>query len=465
MAHIPIDINQTHQPHHSHTQLLTLENVGPIQMGFWVPNRLWATAKYLIPLRKEIESKRRSHTLKPLLVEVVNFKEWVSSNSIFKMWFNLMIDQANDFVRKLDEKTRHEIEQDGDVIWISGYDSFFEIVNEIITASPAFNTTPQVGTPLNGLLAVAMATNAGVALFHNQVFNDEFKKVLNSWNKFLKSPASLDKLDITNPNKLGSWISTEAHQAGVWDQMVFDPNKPGYGFDSWNSFFIRQFVPGARPFIGSSDVVNIGCETTPWQYTNDLIYTNQFWIKDVNYSLIDLLGNHEKYAHHFIGGQLYQGFLSATHYHRWNSPIDGHIVRSWLQPGTYFAIRPNQGQTQGTWEGTESQPYLGHVATRAIFIFEHHLCGYIALLCIGMVEVSTCYIEPKYLVHEGDAPVAIHRGDEIGRFEFGGSTHIMIFQKDKVQLEKWAIDAIQHQNDKYPIPMGTIIAQPIRKHK
>jgi phosphatidylserine decarboxylase len=26
--------------------LLALENAGPVQMGFWVPNRVWATAKF-----------------------------------------------------------------------------------------------------------------------------------------------------------------------------------------------------------------------------------------------------------------------------------------------------------------------------------------------------------------------------------------------------------------------------------
>ena len=28
----------------SKSNLLTLDNAGPIQMGFWVPNRVWATA-------------------------------------------------------------------------------------------------------------------------------------------------------------------------------------------------------------------------------------------------------------------------------------------------------------------------------------------------------------------------------------------------------------------------------------
>lgn len=87
------------------------------------------------------------------------------------------------------------------MLWIEGFDGFFETLNEIITTSPAFNNTAQVGTPMNGFLAVAMATEAGLALFHDAVFNAQFRKVLDAWNTFLKSSASLDKLDIADPEK------------------------------------------------------------------------------------------------------------------------------------------------------------------------------------------------------------------------------------------------------------------------
>lgn len=445
--------------------LLTLEEAGPIQMGFWVPNRVWATAKYLIPLRDYIAEKKKNGTLAPLQPVMRDFKDWVVSNSVYRMWVNSMIEQANAYVAGQDEKTRKEIKGDGDVLWIEGFDSFFEILNEIITTSPSFNETLQVGTPMNGFLAVSMATDAGVALFHDATFNQQFKKVLDAWNTFLKSSASLDKLDIKHPEKPGSWISKAAHKAGVWDQMVHDPKKPGYGFDSWNSFFIRKFVPGARPFQGDPRVdVNIGCETTPWQYRDDLKLESSFWVKDVDYSLLDLFGGQRQWAKLFEGGQIYQGFLSATHYHRWNAPLDGKIVRSWVEPGTYFAQRPKQGENQGTWEGTESQPYLGHVAARAIFVFHHETVGYVALICIGMVEVSTCVIEPStFIVGEGADPVPIKRGTEIGHFEFGGSTHMMIFQKDRVRLEEWARHAVQHQNDPHPTPLGSVIARATRK--
>ena len=439
--------------------LLTLENAGPIQMGFWVPNRVWATAKFLVPLRNHIAAKKAAGTLAPMRPEIIEFKSWVVSHSVYRMWVTAMIDQSNDYIKGLDPKTRKEIDKDGDAIWIKDFDSLFEILNEIISTSPSFNDTAQVGTPMNGLLAVSMATEAGLALFHDATFNQQFKKVLDAWNTFLKSADSLDKLDIKDPEKAGSWISQAAWKAGVWNQMVHDIAKPGYGFDSWNSFFIRKFISGARPFHGDAKrQINIGCETTPWQYENNISFETGFWVKDVNYSLLDIFGGQEELARLFEGGQLYQGFLSATHYHRWNAPLDGTIVRSWVQPGTYFAQRPAQGEDSGTWEGTESQPYLGHVAARAVFIFKHEVCGYVALICIGMVEVSTCVIAKGCIVGKDQKPVDIVRGTEIGHFEFGGSTHMMVFQKDKVQLANWAVDAVQHQNDPQPTPMGSIIA-------
>lgn len=438
---------------------LNLENTDALQMGFWVPNRIWATAKFLIPLRKELEEKRKLGTLKALIPEMVAFKHWVTSHSVYRMWVNTMIEEANEYVHNASLKDKIEIIIDGDALYIGGYDQFFELLNEIITTSPSFNNTVMVGTPMNGLLAVSMATKSGLALFHDTTFNQEFKKVLNTWNTFLKSSDSLDKLDITQPEKPGSWISEAAKKAGVWHEMKHDPKAPGYGFNSWNSFFIREFIKGARPFHGTENDICIGCETTPWKYENNVSYETGFWVKDMPYSLLDLFGGRKELADRFTGGQIYQGFLSATHYHRWNAPLDGKLVRSWVEPGTYFAQSPSQKEGESTWQGTDSQPYLGHVATRAVFIFEHPVCGYIAMICIGMVEVSTCVILPEFLVDEGAAPVTITKGQGIGNFEFGGSTHMMIFQKDKVDLETWATN-ITHNENTPPTKMGTIIAKP-----
>ncbi len=460
MAHSHGAARGTHKKGTSKSHLLTIEEAGPVQMGFWVPNRVWATAKYLVPLRDFISAKKTAGTLAPMRPEVQDLKTWITEHSTYRMWVCLMIEQANGFVCTLQEKVLEDLkDKDGDALWIKGFDNLFEILNEIIATSPAFSDAQMVGCPINGLLSVAMGTEAGVALFHDTTFNHQFKKVLNAWNMFLKSSDSLDKLDINEPEKPGSWISEAAWKAGVWDQIECEPTQPGCGFDSWNSFFIRRFVAGARPFQGDPRIhIDVGCETTPWRHEKNVRLKTNFWIKDLDYSLLDIFGGQEEWARLFEGGEAYQGFLSATHYHRWHSPLDGALVRSWVQPGTYFAQRPGQGEDQGTWEGTGSQPYFAQVAARAIFILKHEACGYVALVCIGMGEVSTCVIEPAFIVDEGDDRVKITRGTEIGHFEFGGSTHMMIFQRGRVTLADWAVHAARHHKDPKPVPMGSIIA-------
>lgn len=432
----------------------------PVQMGFWTPHAKWATNKYIIPLWYYMNKKHKQGLLRPLTPVIANFKHWVVTNSTYRMWVESMITASNEYIRSISTKKQREILDTGDTIGMGDFDMFFEILNEIIQTSPGFNSTEMVGVPLSAYLTISMGTQPGIALYNDSEFNKQIKKVLNGWNKFLKSPASLDKLDIRDPEKEGSWISKSAFRAGVWKDIQYDPHKPAFGFKNWNDFFLRKFVPNARPFRGNErEVINIGCETTPWQYANNLKLESRFWVKEVEYSLLDLFGGKQKWAKLFVGGQAYQGFLSATHYHRWHTPITGTVVRSWKQPGSYFAQRPGQPESKGSWSGMIQQPFLMHIATRAIFILKHPKFGYIGLIMCSMGEVGSCIIDTDLKVGEGDRPVSIKRGESMGRFEFGGSTHLMVFQKNKAKLVNWAKSAEKHRNDPNPKKMGSVIAK------
>ncbi|MGZ4635665.1 MAG: phosphatidylserine decarboxylase [Oryzihumus sp.] len=76
-------------------------------------------------------------------------------------------------------------------------------------------------------------------------------------------------------------------------------------------------------------------------------------------------------------------------------------------------------------EPTNSQGYLAHVATRAIILIEADdpAIGLVAFVPVGMVEVSSCLIAPE-------VPAGHHvaKGDELGHFQFGGSTHCLVFR-------------------------------------
>ena len=78
---------------------------------------------------------------------------------------------------------------------------------------------------------------------------------------------------------------------------------------------------------------------------------------------------------------------------------------------------------------SESQGYITQLATRALIFIESDNPD-IGLMCfvgVGMVEVSTCDITVKM------GP-KVKKGDELGMFHFGGSSHCLIFQPD-VELD------------------------------
>jgi phosphatidylserine decarboxylase len=127
-------------------------------------------------------------------------------------------------------------------------------------------------------------------------------------------------------------------------------------------------------------------------------------------------------ASSFVGGTVYQAFLSATNYHRWHSPVAGTIVRAFVQEGTYYSEADSEGPD--AVDPTTSQGYIAHVATRAIIIIkaDNPAIGLVAFVPVGMVEVSSCLIAPE--VKPGHH---VAKGADLGHFQFGGSTHCLVF--------------------------------------
>jgi phosphatidylserine decarboxylase len=77
----------------------------------------------------------------------------------------------------------------------------------------------------------------------------------------------------------------------------------------------------------------------------------------------------------------------------------------------------------------ESQSYITEVATRAIILIQadNPQIGLMSMITVGMAEVSTCDVTVYVGQH-------VHKGDQLGMFHFGGSTHCLIFRPG-VKLE------------------------------
>lgn len=350
---------------------------------------------------------------------------------------------------------------------IKSFDEFVAVLGLVIQSGPEFyyKTEPEtamglIGFPINALLDWPMGTVSGYEFFLQQEVNDALRDVLNSWGTFLGTPESEACLD--------GWLSEKAQDliagAGHTFQQLFvcpDPSDKHLGFKSWDAFFVREFRDGVRPVEAPDDgapsskfpdptkVIVNACESAPLQVRMGVRLFDTFYLKGQPYSLGNMLNGNERTAQ-FVGGTVYQAFLSALSYHRWHAPVSGRVVALESVPGTYYSENWFEGLA-GAQDPDKpdpaapnySQPYISAVATRSIIYIEakNPKIGLMAIVFIGMAEVSSC----EFTVKEGQE---ITKGEELGMFHFGGSSHCMVFRPGVdiqfVQPGPWDMDSEQN---------------------
>ena len=324
---------------------------------------------------------------------------------------------------------------------VRDYDHMLALLNHILTTAPSWNDRSHrvglVGLPINALLDWPMGTPSGFALFLDPEVNAMFKKVLNAWGEFLQSPASTEVLGNDTSGWFGETgvkdLTATANIGGTShkfeDMFICDPSANHHGYKSWDDFFTRLFKEGIRPVAGpdNPDIIANACESKPYNVSHGVKARDKFWIKGQPYSLIDMLA-HDELAEQFVGGTVYQAFLSSLSYHRWHTPVSGKIVKAYVQDGTYYSepLFEDFNAFHGADKAGEStgQGYITATATRAIIFIEadNKAIGLMAVIAVGMAEVSTCDITVKKGQH-------VNKGDQIGMFHFGGSTHCLLFRK------------------------------------
>ena len=327
---------------------------------------------------------------------------------------------------------------------IRNYQHMLQVLNDTIQGAPGWDDSllqcGYIGFPINVILQWPMSTPAGKAFFLNQKINVALKGILTAWAEYLSSPASTAVLSSKD-----GWLSPAALKAIAEEskgnskepltfEQIFlcDPSLPHYGYKSWDDFFTRRFRSGVRPTPfpvpsaaskGTDPTIINACESRPYRLSTNVSLHDSFWLKSQAYSLIDMLA-HDPLAHDFVGGTVYQAYLSALSYHRWHSPVSGRIVRAFVKEGTYYAVSPSLDLNSAKDDSlTPSQGYLAEVATRAIIFIEadNSAIGLICFMGIGMAECSTCEIT----VTEGQR---VEKGEEIGMFHYGGSTYCLLLR-------------------------------------
>ncbi len=411
----------------------------PYRVGKWLPSDQATLNNWVRKLIDEVDGTEQidgideidaieedlGKEIPGLQPPVQDLKNLIETDSEVNMFFHQMFAQVP-------WKYQHSPDGKREV---RGYRQMLRLINAIMTKAPEFNTTGMVGTPITAILDWPMGTVGGYAAFLNDKVNAHFKNILNKWGQFLKSA---DSCYVLNNDPVTGWLGEQAlsEMPHFVEWYQCEPSKPYFGFTSWDDFFTREFRDGVRPVASPDDdkVICNACESGPYLYQYNVKRRDRFWIKSQPYSIIFMLAN-DPLAEQFVGGTVYQAFLSALLYHRWHSPVDGKIVKAYIVPGTYYAEAQSMGfDITGQ---NESQGYITEVATRALIFIEADN-PYIGLMCfmaVGMVEISSCDIT----VYEGQR---VKKGQQLGMFHFGGSTHCLIFRP--------GVDVTFHLHDRTP---------------
>ena len=268
-----------------------------------------------------------------------------------------------------------------------------------------------------------MGTPAGFTAFmKNHRVNQLFKAILDEYGAWLMSSDSCGSLVA---DKKGGWFTLKGLEAmdGFVDLYECNPAEKHYGFSSFDAFFTRTFRDGIRLIAEPENpfIIANACENTPLKLHTNIQREDVFWAKKQPYSLQHILDG-DPNVDKFVGGTIFQGYLSPANYHRFHAPVSGRIVTSRVVEGTYFS---QPFSMDGSATLVTSQSYLAHVAARGIIIIDTEVeeLGYVAFVPIGMMDVSTVDLE----MIKGKERVT--KGDNIGTFHFGGSTHLLIFEK------------------------------------
>ncbi|KAF2794280.1 phosphatidylserine decarboxylase [Melanomma pulvis-pyrius CBS 109.77] len=426
------------------------------RLGGWLPKHPDDFLRWLHGVVAIVREAKKARKLTEEHASIKKLRELITSNTQVRMYFSLMFEEIPNSIEYQTDPTGRRA--------IDDWEELLATMNLLLEQSPGwlYNTEGQkglIGFPFNAILDWPMGTAAGVSAFLREDVCACFKGILDEYSQYLASSRSANVLDTDNwfsPQALQEMSKVASESSGqtvTFEQAyVCDPNLPHYGYRSWDDFFVRKFQKGIRPIYAPEDDSQIVscCESTPYALQCGVNLVDNFWLKGQPYSLQDMLQSSD-YGKSFEGGTVYQAFLSALSYHCWHAPVSGVVRDVFYIPGSYYAgsywegfanIDPKTGEPDPDPAGpNNSQGYICQVATRAVMLLQaaDPRIGLMAIVQVGMAEVSSC----EWTVKKGDT---LTKGQDIGMFHFGGSTHCLIFRKG-VEL-KWVKDPMVTEGGK-----------------
>lgn len=185
-----------------------------------------------------------------------------------------------------------------------------------------------------------------------------------------------------------------------------------FGFNSYNDFFHRRYRKGYLDIDMNRDDFISPCDARLSVY--EIGEDSVFNIKNTEYDLHDLLKD-KKLAERYKGGHLWLYRLCVDDYHRYIYPVNGIKSGNRRINGVYHTVQPIANDYYPIYKEN----------TREYCLIKTKDAGTVLMMEVGALLVGR-------IANDEICAARVSRGGEKGHFEFGGSTIIVMTQKDKV---------------------------------
>lgn len=243
--------------------------------------------------------------------------------------------------------------------------------------------------------------------------------------------------ELTSPKKL---VSLQVKSfSRIFDVNMAESALPLESFVSLQDFFTRRLKPGARSIDKSRNAVTSPCDGF-WGSSGQAQDGKALQIKGKFYQLTNLLGLPAE-SQALANCNYATFYLSPRDYHRFHSPIDGHVVAMTYIPGALWPVND--------W-AVRCVENLFCVNERVVMTISplNRPSEHVYLVAVAATNVGKIHVEfgrdvltkPQKYLHRTYGPdeYFFAQGQELGHFMFG-STLVMVAKPTVLELEAKAM--------------------------
>ncbi|MEM9888596.1 MAG: phosphatidylserine decarboxylase [Bacteroidota bacterium] len=211
-------------------------------------------------------------------------------------------------------------------------------------------------------------------------------------------------------------------------------------FSSFNDFFYRKLKPEARP-IAEGFVAPGDGRFLAFERISDLQY---FFVKGEAFTLTAFLDD-ATLAEKYQDAALLILRLAPNDYHRFHFPYDGIPSPINKIKGSYYSVSPYAVARNFVRVFCQNK--------REFCLLETKKIGTVLIAPVGATMVGS-------IIETYSPNKAIQKGDEMGYFAFGGSSIVLLVDKNKLRIDADLIKNTRNGMETF-VKMGEQIGQPL----